>query len=76
MDFIKFSIRNPVPVIVIVILVVLFGLIGLGTLPYQLSPTVTTPQISVTTVWSGATPYEVESEIIEEQEKVLKGSPD
>ncbi len=75
MDFIKFSIRNPVPVIVIVILVVLFGLIGLGTLPYQLSPTVTTPQISVTTVWSGATPYEVESEIIEEQEKVLKGIP-
>ncbi len=75
MDFINFSIRNPVPVIVIVILVVLFGVIGLGTLPYQLSPTVTTPEISVTTVWTGATPYEVESEIIEEQEKVLKGIP-
>ncbi len=75
MDFINFSIKNPVPVIVIVILVVLFGMIGLGTLPYQLSPTVTTPEISVTTVWTGATPYEVESEIIEEQEKVLKGIP-
>jgi HAE1 family hydrophobic/amphiphilic exporter-1 len=44
-------------------------------MPYQLSPTVIEPEISVTTTWPGATPYEVEREIIEEQEKVLKGVP-
>jgi HAE1 family hydrophobic/amphiphilic exporter-1 len=75
MDIVKFSIQKPVTVIVGIILVVLFGLIGLMTLPVQLSPTVIEPDITVTTRWPGATPYEVEREIIEEQEEVLKGIP-
>ena len=73
MNAVKFSIEKPVTVIVAVILVILFGLIGLSRMPYQLSPTVIEPEITVTTTWAGATPYEVEREIIEEQEKVLKG---
>ncbi len=75
MNAIRFSIEKPVSVIVGIILVVLFGLIGLQSMPYQLSPTVIEPEISVTTTWPGATPYEIEREIIEEQEKVLKGIP-
>lgn len=75
MDIIRFSIEKPVTIIVVVILIVLFGIIGLKKMPYQLSPSVTEPVISVTTVWPGATPYEIEREIIEEQEKVLKGLP-
>jgi HAE1 family hydrophobic/amphiphilic exporter-1 len=75
MNPIQFSIEKPVTVIVGIILVVLFGLIGLQKMPYQLSPTVIEPEISVTTTWPGATPYEIEREIIEEQEKVLKGIP-
>jgi len=75
MNAVKFSIEKPVTVIVAVILVILFGLIGLSRMPYQLSPTVIEPEITVTTIWAGATPYEVEREIIEEQEKVLKGVP-
>jgi len=75
MDIIQFSIKKPVTVIVGIIFLVLFGLIGLYKMPYQLSPDVTEPEISVTTVWAGATPYEIEREIIEEQEKVLKGIP-
>ncbi len=73
MDFVKFSIEKPVTVLVGVILLVLFGVIALNKLPYQLSPTVTEPEITVETNWSGATPYEIERDIIEEQEKVLKG---
>ncbi|MBI5038932.1 MAG: efflux RND transporter permease subunit [Nitrospirae bacterium] len=75
MDIIKYSIEKPVAVTVGVILVILFGLIGLSKMPYQLTPTVTEPEITVTTAWIGATPYEIEREIIEEQEKVLKGIP-
>ncbi len=75
MDIVQFSIKKPVTVIVGIIFVVLFGLIGLSRMPYQLSPDVTEPEISVTTIWTGATPYEIEREIIEEQEKVLKGIP-
>jgi HAE1 family hydrophobic/amphiphilic exporter-1 len=75
MDIVRFSIEKPVTVIVGVILVVLFGLIGLNRMPYQLSPTVEEPVITVSTFWRGATPYEVEREIIEPQEETLKGIP-
>lgn len=75
MDLIRYSIEKPVGVIVGVILAVLFGLIGLLKMPYQLTPTVTEPEIAITTTWPGATPYEIEREIIEAQEKVLKGIP-
>ena len=75
MDIVKFSIEKPVTILVGIILVVLFGLISLQRMPYQLSPSVTEPEITVTTTWTGATPYEVERDIIEEQEKVLKGIP-
>ena len=75
MDLIKYSIKNPVSIIVGVILVILFGGIGYQRLPYQLTPDVIEPEITVTTLWPGATPYEIEREIIEEQEQVLKGVP-
>lgn len=75
MNPISFAIRNPVTILVGVIFIVLFGLISLFGLPYQLSPTVIEPEISVQTTWSGATPYEIERDIIEEQENVLKGIP-
>ncbi|KJR40144.1 hydrophobe/amphiphile efflux-1 (HAE1) family RND transporter [Candidatus Magnetoovum chiemensis] len=75
MNIIKFSIENPVTVIVAVLMVLLFGMLGLTSLPYQLSPTVTEPEISVETTWTGAASYEVERDIIEEQERVLKGMP-
>jgi len=75
MDIVSFSIKKPVTILVGIILVVLFGVISLQTLPYQLSPTVVEPIITVSTTWRGATPYEMEREIIEEQEKTLKGIP-
>jgi HAE1 family hydrophobic/amphiphilic exporter-1 len=75
LDPIKFSINDPVKVIVGVLVILLFGFIGLYRLPYQLSPSLEVPQITVTTDWVGATPYEIEREIIEEQEKVFKGIP-
>ncbi|MGB3649094.1 MAG: efflux RND transporter permease subunit [Desulfobulbales bacterium] len=75
MDIVSFSIKKPVTILVGIILVVLFGVISLQSLPYQLSPTVVEPVITVTTTWRGATPYEMEREIIEEQEKTLKGIP-
>ena len=73
MDLIRYSISKPVSVAVGVIIIVLFGFIGLSKLPVQLTPDVETPQITVKTNWSGATPYEIEKDIIEKQEEVLKG---
>jgi len=72
MDLIKFSIKNPVTIIVSVLIVLMFGFLSLGNLPSQLTPNVTKPEITITTTWPGATPYEVEREIIEEQEDAIK----
>ena len=72
MDLIGLSIRQPVSTFAAVIMVVLFGTIGLLRLPVQLTPDVEAPKISVKTTWPGASPYEVEKEIVEEQEDVLK----
>lgn len=72
MNLISFSIKNPVTILVSVFIVVMFGFLSLGKLPYQLTPNVTKPEITIRTVWPGATPYEIEREVIEEQENVLK----
>ena len=68
---IAWAIRRPVTVTVGVILVVMFGVLSIQGIPIQLTPDVTVPTISVTTVWPGATPTEVEAEILEEQEEAL-----
>ncbi len=73
MDLIRYAINKPVSVAVGVIIIVMFGIIGLVSLPIQLTPDVESPKITVNTTWPGATPYEVEQEIIEKQEEKLKG---
>ena len=76
MELIKVSIKRPVTILSIIFMLVMFGIISLKRIPYQLSPSVIEPEITVTTTWRGATPYEIEREIIEEQENTLKGLPD
>lgn len=72
MSIVERSIRQPVTVTVVVILLVIFGVLGLLRVPVQLTPDVDQPVVTVTTFWFGASPEEVENEIIEEQEEVLK----
>ena len=72
MILIRQSIRYPVTTAVGVILLVMFGGITLFGLPIQLTPTVEQPVITVNTIWPGASPLEIEREIIQEQEEQLK----
>lgn len=72
MDLIKFSIQRPVTAAVMVIMIVLFGMIGLSKLPVQLAPDTELPEIEVMTSWPGASPSELETEVIERQEDNLK----
>ena len=64
MDIVGFSIKKPVTVTVGVILIVMFGLIGLTAIPIQLTPTVDRPVITVETVWPGRSPQEIVDEIV------------
>ena len=72
MNPLKLAVARPVTVTVGVILVVMFGLIGLGAIPVQLTPAVDQPEITVSTSWAGRTPGEIVDEITREQEKQLK----
>ncbi|MCL4221977.1 MAG: efflux RND transporter permease subunit [Phycisphaerales bacterium] len=72
MDIIRLSILKPVGVTVGVILVIMFGLIGLTGIPRQLTPTVDRPLITVTTLWPGRSPQEIIDEITRPQEEELK----
>ncbi|MCY2962490.1 MAG: efflux RND transporter permease subunit [Planctomycetota bacterium] len=72
MQLIESFVRNPVKVAVGVLLVSLFGILAMISMPMQLIPEVQTPTLSIATIWPGASPQEVERVIIQEQEKQLK----
>ncbi|MEO0512364.1 MAG: efflux RND transporter permease subunit [Planctomycetota bacterium] len=72
MDLVKLSINKPVGVAVGAILLVFAGLISVGAIPVQLTPTVDTPLVTVTTAWAGRSPQEIVDEITKEQEERLK----
>ncbi len=76
MNFIRFAIENPVKVSSGVLLVCLFGFLAFFTIPVQLTPNVDQPVITVSTRWIGASPQEVEREIIDRQEEKLKSVTD
>lgn len=73
MDIIRASIERPVAVIAAVLMVIMFGLVALNSIPIQLTPDVRKPIIDLRTIWSGAAPAEVEREITNRQEETLKG---
>ena len=71
----RLALSNRTATLVAVLLVVLFGAISLSRLPIQLTPEVERPEITIRTAWRAAAPEEIEAEIIEPQEKVLRGLP-
>ena len=82
MRFVDIFIKNPVKVTVGVILLVLFGLLTITPpsiapsplrAPIQLTPNTDEPIVTVSTTWEGASPEEVEREIVDKQEDTLKG---
>ena len=73
MSWTRLALSNPTATLVGVLLVVLFGGLSLSRLPVQLTPEVERPEITIRTGWRAAAPEEVEAEIIEPQEKVLRG---
>ncbi|MCK6457348.1 MAG: efflux RND transporter permease subunit [Phycisphaerae bacterium] len=81
MNIVRFCIDNPVKVASAVLLLCLFGLLTVVPpsvlpspirVPVQLTPDVDLPIVSVQTFWEGASPQEVEREIVEPQEEQLK----
>ncbi|MCW9035761.1 MAG: efflux RND transporter permease subunit, partial [Rhodospirillales bacterium] len=73
MNLIKIAIERPIAIMAAVLMIIMFGMIALQVIPIQLIPDVRKPVISVRTFWPGAAPVEIEREIINRQEEVLRG---
>ena len=72
MNLIQACVSNPVKVAVGVLLVGLFGMLALITMPIQLTPEVQIPTITVEARWRGASPQEIEREIVQPLEEQLR----
>ncbi|MDP6926131.1 MAG: efflux RND transporter permease subunit, partial [Rhodospirillales bacterium] len=73
MNVIRLAIERPIAVVAIVLMIVLFGWVSLQKIPIQMAPDVRQPVIIIKTPWRGASPIEVEREIVSKQEEELKG---
>ena len=71
MNLIQLAIRQPKTIAVGVILALLGGFLALVSVPVQMTPEVKSVVVSVSTFWENASPQEVESDIIDEQEQRL-----
>ena len=72
MNLVEACVANPVKVAVGVILVTLFGVLALLSMPVQLTPEVQIPSITVDARWPGASPQEVERELVQPLEEQLR----
>jgi HAE1 family hydrophobic/amphiphilic exporter-1 len=73
MKLIELAVKRPVAVLSVVLMVVLLGWLALQIIPIQLTPDVRKPLLIVQTSWPGASPAEIEREIVIPQEEKLKG---
>jgi multidrug efflux pump subunit AcrB len=74
-SLVKLGLRNPAALLVIVLLIVGSGIWSAMTLPVQLFPEISQPGIGISANWRAASPQEVESELLEPIEDVMKGLP-
>ncbi len=73
MNIIKASLERPIAIVSVIIMTIILGVVALERIPIQIAPDVNKPVISVTTYWYGASPYEMEREIVNKQEEALQG---
>lgn len=68
----RFAIERGIVLSVGFLILCLLGVIALMSVPVQMTPDLERPVITVLTSWSGATPMDVEKEILIEQEEYLR----
>lgn len=69
----RFAIERGIVLTVGFLVLCLFGVIAVLSVPVQMTPNIDKPVISVQTYWPGATPADIEKEILIEQEEYLQG---
>jgi len=75
MSLIRVSADNPAALLAAAVLLFVLGVVGIASLPIQMLPNLEYPEINVNTSWRNAAPQEVEANIVEPQESVLRQVP-
>lgn len=75
MSLIRLSADNPASLLAAAVLLFVLGVIGIASLPIQMLPNLEYPEININTSWRNAAPQEVEANIVEPQETVLRQVP-
>ena len=68
---IKLAIERPIAVIAMILMTIVFGIVALQTIPIQLSPDIEKPVLDVRVKWNGASPVDVDREIVGRLEREL-----
>jgi HAE1 family hydrophobic/amphiphilic exporter-1 len=71
MSITELSVKRPSLILVLFIILVFFGIQGYRSLTYELLPDINTPILSISTVYPGASPNEVESSVSKEIEDAV-----
>lgn len=75
MNLTKLSVKRPVTLVMILLILIMFGIISLLGIPLEQMPEIDIPYASVIVVYPGATPQEIESIITIPLEDTLKTVP-
>ncbi|GAA5481178.1 efflux RND transporter permease subunit [Haloferula sargassicola] len=70
-SLIEFLLKQPITIAVGTMLAVFTGVLAITRVPVRMTPEVSSVVIAVTTNWENASAEEIESDIVEEQERVL-----
>ena len=61
---IKLSIKQPIAVAAFIFLIIAFGIVALNKIPIQMTPDIDKPVLQVRVSWPGASPEDVEREVV------------
>ena len=68
---IKLAIERPIGVMAMILMTMVFGAVALQTIPIQMSPDIEKPVLDVRVRWDGASPVDVDREIVGRLEREL-----
>ena len=71
MNIVKSAVAQPITVAVGVVLSLIAGLVAFRSVPIRMTPEIDSVVISVNTAWENASAEEIESDVVEQQEKYL-----
>jgi len=72
----KLAVNNRVTVYILVVIIILFGVYSYTSIPKESAPSITIPNIFVSTVYFGVSPKDMENLVTQEIEKEVKGIKD